>query len=52
MKKVFHLVNASVFLLGTKRGTAADANGEFNLAGVKAGNYKLQISADGLYNHG
>lgn len=39
--------NASVLLLGTKRGTAADAYGEFNLAGVKAGNYKLQISAVG-----
>ncbi|MBS1599272.1 MAG: SusC/RagA family TonB-linked outer membrane protein [Bacteroidetes bacterium] len=40
--------NASVLLIGTKRGTAADANGEFNLTGVKAGNYKLQISAVGF----
>jgi len=47
-EKGLPLVNASILLLGTKRGTAADANGEFNLAGVKAGNYKLQISAVGF----
>ncbi len=42
------IVNASVLILGTKRGTAADANGEFNLTGIKAGNYKIQISAVGF----
>ena len=37
--------NASAVLLGTDKGTAANSNGEFVISGVKAGIYKLQISA-------
>lgn len=41
--------NASLVLLETNTGTAADDNGFFSFQGVKAGKYRLQISAVG-YN--
>ena len=40
--------NASIQLMGTKKGAAANSKGEFVITGVKAGNYKLQISAVGF----
>ena len=43
------IANASLVLLGTDKGTAANFNGEFVISGVKPGTYKLQISAVG-YN--
>lgn len=39
---------ASVLIVGTSKGTAADVKGEFTLSGVTAGNYKLQVSALGF----
>ncbi|MFL5748476.1 MAG: carboxypeptidase-like regulatory domain-containing protein, partial [Niastella sp.] len=42
------LANASVMVLGTDRGTAANKDGVFNLSGLKAGKYKLQVSAVGF----
>ncbi|GAO44769.1 putative TonB-dependent receptor [Flavihumibacter petaseus NBRC 106054] len=42
------LANASIILLGTSYGTAADAQGNFELKGVKAGKYRVQISAIGF----
>ncbi|WP_165761212.1 SusC/RagA family TonB-linked outer membrane protein [Niastella koreensis] len=42
------LSNASVMVLGTDRGTAANKEGVFNLGGLKAGKYKLQVSAVGF----
>ncbi|WP_207511484.1 SusC/RagA family TonB-linked outer membrane protein [Longitalea luteola] len=42
------LANASVQVVGTDKGTAANENGEFVLSGLKAGKYKLQISAVGF----
>jgi TonB-linked SusC/RagA family outer membrane protein len=41
------IVNASIQLTGTEIGTAANASGEFTITGVKAGNYRLQVSAIG-----
>ncbi len=41
------VVNASVLILGSKRGSAADAEGEFILTGLKAGKYRIQVSAIG-----
>ncbi len=35
--------NASIMLIGTDKGTAADTKGEFVLTGVKAGNYRMQV---------
>ncbi|RYG06330.1 MAG: SusC/RagA family TonB-linked outer membrane protein [Chitinophagaceae bacterium] len=40
---------ASVLLLGTTYGTAADAEGRFSFSDLPAGNYRLQITAVG-YN--
>ena len=42
------LANASVFVLGTDKGTAANADGVFAISGLKAGKYKLQVSAVGF----
>lgn len=42
------LANASVVLLGTDKGTAANSGGEFVISGVKPGKYKLQVSAVGF----
>lgn len=42
------LANASIVLLGTSIGTAADAMGQFSLSGIKPGNYRLQVSAIGF----
>ncbi|OQP50692.1 SusC/RagA family TonB-linked outer membrane protein [Niastella yeongjuensis] len=39
------LANASIVVLGTDRGTAANKEGVFNITGLKAGKYKLQVSA-------
>jgi TonB-linked SusC/RagA family outer membrane protein len=43
------VANASIELVGTKTGTVANEKGEFIISGVKAGKYKLRISAIG-YN--
>ncbi len=40
--------NASIVLVGTNYGTAADANGIFTLTNVNAGNYRIQVSAIGF----
>ncbi|MFT4017153.1 MAG: SusC/RagA family TonB-linked outer membrane protein [Agriterribacter sp.] len=40
--------NATVMLLGTQKVSVANDNGEFTISGVKAGGYKLQISAVGF----
>lgn len=40
--------NASVFVLGADKGTAANTDGVFTLTGLKAGKYTLQISAVGF----
>ncbi len=42
------LPNASIVLVGTDKGTAADSRGEFAITGIKAGNYRLQVSAVGF----
>lgn len=42
------LANASVVIVGTNIGTIADENGAFSLSGIKAGKYKLQVSAVGF----
>lgn len=42
------LPNASILLIGTDKGTAADTKGEFVLTGIKAGDYRLQVSAVGF----
>jgi TonB-linked SusC/RagA family outer membrane protein len=42
------LANASIVLIGTDKGTAANKDGVFNLTGLKAGRYKLQVSAVGF----
>ncbi len=39
------LANASIVVLGTDRGTAANKEGVFNIIGLKAGHYRLQVSA-------
>ncbi|MET0242734.1 MAG: carboxypeptidase regulatory-like domain-containing protein, partial [Flavitalea sp.] len=39
---------ASVLLLGTTYGTAADAEGRFSFSDLPAGNYRLQITAVGF----
>lgn len=40
--------NATVMLIGTAKITFANENGEFSITGVKAGVYKLQVSAVGF----
>ena len=42
------VVNASIIVLGSDKGTAADSRGEFTISGIKAGRYKLQVSAIGF----
>ncbi|MBO9634771.1 MAG: SusC/RagA family TonB-linked outer membrane protein [Chitinophagaceae bacterium] len=42
------LPNASVVVLETNAGTAADAKGQFTLSGLKPGKYRLQVSAIGF----
>ena len=42
------LPNASVLVLGTDKGTAANTDGVFTITGLKAGKYRLQISAVGF----
>ncbi|MFT3749281.1 MAG: SusC/RagA family TonB-linked outer membrane protein [Agriterribacter sp.] len=42
------VANATVMLLGTQKVSVANDNGEFTISGVKAGSYKLQISAVGF----
>ncbi|HUP11785.1 MAG TPA: carboxypeptidase-like regulatory domain-containing protein, partial [Niastella sp.] len=42
------LPNASILLIGSDKGTAADSKGEFVISGVKAGEYRLQVSAVGF----
>ena len=39
--------NASIQLQGAKRGASANAEGNFTISGVKAGNYTLQVSSVG-----
>jgi TonB-linked SusC/RagA family outer membrane protein len=41
------LANASVLVMGTDKGTAANEGGAFTITGLKAGRYRLQISAVG-----
>jgi TonB-linked SusC/RagA family outer membrane protein len=41
------LPNASVAVVGINRGAIADMNGLFSISGLKAGIYKLQVSAVG-----
>ncbi len=41
------LIGASVLLQGTTIGTITDVDGKFNLVGVKAGDYTLQITYTG-----
>lgn len=42
------LPNASVLVVGTDKGTAADAKGNFSITGIRAGKYQLQITAVGF----
>jgi TonB-linked SusC/RagA family outer membrane protein len=42
------LGDASIMIEGSRKGVAADKNGEFAISGLKAGNYKLRISAIGF----
>lgn len=42
------VANASLELVGSKIGAIANADGEFVISGVKAGKYKLRISAVGF----
>jgi TonB-linked SusC/RagA family outer membrane protein len=42
------LANASILVVGTDKGTAANSDGAFAINGLKAGQYKLQISAVGF----
>jgi TonB-linked SusC/RagA family outer membrane protein len=42
------LANASILVVGTDKGTAANSDGAFTITGLKAGRYKLQISAVGF----
>ncbi|HWK04726.1 MAG TPA: TonB-dependent receptor [Puia sp.] len=44
------IVGASVLLVGADKGAAAGIGGEFTLAGVKPGKYKIQVSAIGFQN--
>ncbi|WP_198674007.1 SusC/RagA family TonB-linked outer membrane protein [Chitinophaga alhagiae] len=39
---------ATITVVGTTKGTVADANGEFTLTGLKAGSHQLQASAVGF----
>jgi TonB-linked SusC/RagA family outer membrane protein len=43
--------NASLQLSGSKKGGIANTDGEFHIEGVKAGTYKLVISAVGFEDH-
>lgn len=47
-EKGMPLANASLQLLGTGKGTAADSKGEFVITGITPGTYKLQVSAVGF----
>lgn len=40
--------NASIVVMGANKGTAAGADGEFNISGLKAGSYRVQVSAIGF----
>jgi TonB-linked outer membrane protein, SusC/RagA family len=42
------VANATIVVLGTDKGTAANANGEFMIEGIKAGKHKVEISAVGF----
>jgi TonB-linked SusC/RagA family outer membrane protein len=42
------LANATIVVEGTTRAIAADDKGEFTLTGLKAGNYRLRVSAVGF----
>jgi TonB-linked SusC/RagA family outer membrane protein len=42
---------ASVILVGSDKGTAANNTGEFTIAGIKAGKYRLQITALGYQTY-
>lgn len=42
------LPNASIIVRGISKGTAAGTQGEFNISGLKAGSYSLQVSAVGF----
>ena len=44
------VVGASVILVGADKGTSAGTAGEFTLEAVKAGKYKIQVSAVGFEN--
>lgn len=44
------LAGASITIIGTETGTSADNNGNFTLSGLKAGRYRLQVSAVGHAN--
>lgn len=44
------LFGASIQLTGVTKGTAADNEGNFMITGIKAGTYKLRISAVGFEN--
>jgi TonB-dependent starch-binding outer membrane protein SusC len=44
------VAGASILLVGQDKGTAANAQGDFTITGVKPGKYKLQISAVGFQN--
>ena len=41
------IVNASVQIVGSRRGVAADAEGRYTLTGIKAGKHNIQVSAIG-----
>jgi TonB-linked outer membrane protein, SusC/RagA family len=42
------IANATILVLGAEKGTAANGNGEFVIEGLKAGKYKLEVSAVGF----
>ena len=44
------VVGASVVLTGTDIGTSVDVSGTYTLAGIKPGNYVIQVSAIGYQN--
>jgi TonB-dependent SusC/RagA subfamily outer membrane receptor len=42
------LTNASIVLVGSSKGTAADSRGEFSISDIPAGKYAIQVSAIGF----
>mgnify|MGYP003042394116 CR=1 FL=1 len=44
------LAGASITIAGTDKGTSADSQGEFSISGIKAGRYRLQVTAVGYAN--